>query len=341
VATFRKIVLPVLWLVVFGAIAVSLTAMAFGGDSSGGDDDGVRPTGNLPSSETVVERLTIENSLKVPGTIAVDPAVPAEAGTDGVVNHVFVPAGTKVDKGEPLFQVRAEAEATEPADDEESDEPPAAPAPRYVTVVAPADGTVGELSVDLGDTVTKDTVVTTVAQRTFRASGSIAPITRYRLLDLPKSATVTIPTGPKPFECRDLTIGDEARSAPPADGEDEPVDPAEEEMYQDPGAGGGEAGASISCRVPSDVRVFDGLTMTMTIDAGSAEDVLAVPITSVRGAVDSGTVWVLDDAGEPVAREVTLGLTDGTHVEVVKGVEEGEALLEFAPGTEPEGMEEG
>lgn len=109
-------------------------------------------------------------------------------------------------------------------------------------------------------------------------------------------------------------------------------DLAEEPEFRDESSGEG-GGEGISCRVPDDVRVFDGLTMTMLIDAGAAEDVIVVPVSAVRGLVDSGTVWVTD-GGEPAARKVRLGLSDGDVVEIKKGLKEGENILEFVPGGE-------
>ena len=69
----------------------------------------------------------------------------------------------------------------------------------------------------------------------------------------------------------------------------------------------------------------------MAIDAGRAEDVLVVPVTAVRGLVGKGTVWVVD-GGKPTPTEVTLGLSDGKVVEIKKGLEEGDEILEFVPG---------
>ena len=69
----------------------------------------------------------------------------------------------------------------------------------------------------------------------------------------------------------------------------------------------------------------------MLIDAGTAADVLVVPVTAVRGLVGSGTVWVTG-TGDPVQREVRLGVSDGSVVQVKKGLKEGEGILEFVPG---------
>ncbi len=65
-----------------------------------------------------------------------------------------------------------------------------------------------------------------------------------------------------------------------------------------------------------------------------------VPTTAVRGAAQSGTVWVSTPDGAAEERAVALGLTDGTQVQITDGLTEGEEVLEFAPGamaTTPDG----
>lgn len=329
--TFRKVVLPAVWVAIFAVIAVSLAVMAFGNESKSADS-GLKPTGEIPISNTVVSRATVENDLTVTGSIAVDPPVSEKATHDGVINHQFVPAGAKVKKGDPIFQIKSEGADTQLGETDEDAEEDPKPRPRYHTVVASKAGKVDSFAKDVGDSVAKGDVVATVTRTTFRATGSIKPVELYRLLKMPKSATVTITGGPAPFKCGDLAIGGPADTGTPVE-EDEEFIPGED-MGGGGAEGNGGGGTTISCRVPDDVKVFDGLAMTMSIDAGRAEDVLVVPVTAVRGLVDSGTVWVLDD-GRPTERKVELGLSDGTVIEVTKGLKEGEAVLEFVPGSTP------
>lgn len=328
---FRKVILPVVWVAIFATIAVSLAALAFD-DPPKPAGSGVVPTGEIPVSNTIVARGTVDNKLELQGTIAVDPAVPAKASHEGAINHFFVSVGAKVDKGEPLFQVKYQDESASEDVAEDGDEKPSKKAPpkpsyKYVNVIAPADGKVASFAKELDDDVTKGEAVASVQPVSFRATGSISPIDQYRLLDMPESATVTINGGPAPFECDDLALGGSA-PAPTPSGE---FDPAEEPQFQGGPEGADEGGVTVSCRVPDDVRVFDGLSMGMVIDAGTAEDVLVVPVTAVRGLVDTGTVWVTD-GGKPVQREVRLGVSDGNVVQVKKGLDEGENILEFVPG---------
>lgn len=326
---FRKVVLPAVWATIFASIAVSLAVMAFDSPPRP-PGSGVLPTGAIPVSSTIVGRATVANTLQLQGTIVVDPDLPAKALRDGVVNHFFVPVGAKVAEGDLLFQVKYADSPTDEtsgdSDDTSSKKSPSKPAYKYVNTVAARDGQVADFAKELGDDVAKGDIVATVQQLSFRVQASIPPIDQYRLLDLPETATITINGGPAPFDCEDLQLG---RAAPASTSpSDDFVDPAEEPRFQ-----GGESagGVGISCRVPGDVKVFDGLPIGMLIDAGTAADVLVVPVTAVRGLVGSGTVWVTG-TGDPVQREVRLGVSDGSVVQVKKGLKEGEGILEFVPG---------
>jgi multidrug efflux pump subunit AcrA (membrane-fusion protein) len=325
VRVFRKVVLPLVWVAIFLTIAVSLSVMAFESPPKPAGS-GVKPTGEIPVSNTIVERSTVENTLEMQGQIVVDPPASAKASHEGVINHFFVPVGAKVKKGDNLFQVKVD-EAGEGS--EEGDAPK--PKVRYFNTVAPKSGKVASFAKEIDDTVAKGDVVASIRQSSFKASGTISPLDQYRLLKMPESATVTIEGGPAPFKCHDLSIGGSTAPEAPSD---EFNDPAEEPEFQGPESGGGGGGEAITCRVPRDVRVFNGLTMTMVVDAGTAEDVLVVPVTAVRGLVDRGTVWVTGDEGEPVERRVRLGISDGNVVEVTKGLKEGENVLEFVPGAD-------
>jgi uncharacterized membrane protein YgcG len=324
---FRKVVMPIAWVAIFGTIAVSLAVMAFGSDAKPADS-GLKPTGKIPVTNAGVSRGTVENTLKIKGTIKVDPPVTVKADHDGVINHFFFPSGTKVSVGDYLFQVKSEGDPTTDESGEGKDA--AKPTVHYYTVLATKSGKIS-YSKALGDEVAKGDAVGSIHRETFKATGTISPVDQYRLLHLPRTAKVTITGGPAPFNCGGLAIGD-ATSADTSSNSGN--DNGNIDGGGDPGSDGGESGgggASITCEVPEDVKVFDGLSMSMSINAGRAENVLVVPVTAVRGLIDKGYVWVVKH-GKPVRTRVTLGLTDGTVVEVKKGLKDRDQILEFVPG---------
>ncbi len=182
---------------------------------------------------------------------------------------------------------------------------------RIVNVVAPVAGEVTGLDVIKGQPVSIGQEVGKVEPFTHHVTGTIEPTMLYRLLDAPDEATATIQGGPAPFECTGLEIDVSA-----------------------------EGVASVTCDVPKEVTVFAGLPVSLAIQAGTANDVLTVPVTAVKGGAGTGLVWVAGTGGETEERQVTLGLSDGTVVEVVDGLRAGDTVLEFVPGLENQQGEE-
>lgn len=356
---FRRVILPLAFLFVLVVIAAFLGWIAFKPAASD-EFDGVDASGEPAGSIITAERGDISNTLEVKGNINVDPPTSVKADREGVVNHFFVRPGDEVLEGAELFQVRSEgqAESDQGANRESEDgestggvsaasgdssgtAPATAEKPTYHTVIASEDGTVGDFAVEKGDTVSADTQVTELLKKTFTAKASIKAADLYRVPKLPNTANIAITDGPEPFDCSDLHLdqgpGSAARSSSTESaGQDGAEDPA---AADGSGGGGSESGSGdgpqLICTIPDDVTVYNSLDLTMTVEAGTAKDVIVVPVTAVRGLTDAGTVWVTGEDGEAEEREIEIGLNDGSMVEVKSGLDDGEEIEEFVPGTEP------
>lgn len=359
--------MPVAWLAVFAVIAMALVKIAF--------IDGMKPGEVLtgPSAEVAIPvvqatRATVTNTVQVKAAVQSDTPVGVRNTTAGVVTHLFLAPGDKVTSGDRLYQVRTEVAAQSTTADTAglataADQPGGAvarqpvtrtsPVYAYADVLAPASGQLESLTVLLNQQVGVGETAGTVNPGTFTVSGSVDAAQQYRLLAKPSSAEIAVVGGPAPFSCPTVALkgatsdisggtgggtGGASRSVPYA--------------VAIPGGGsapeqGGAPTGTISCAVPSGVEVFAGLGATMTVTAGQAADVVTVPLTSVRGSVKEGSVWLApagtetdpsagtqagDPAGQPQERKVQLGLNDGSMVEIVSGLAEGEAVLEFIPG---------
>ena len=339
---FRRFVLPTAWLLIGALIAVSLVKLAFTGNSSAQDDQ-LYPTGEVPAETVMVETSTIENTLKIAGSIKLLESQSLNAPVDGVVNWAFVNPGDHVSKGDRIFQMRIETmpENTEQADSEVDPDPdtdqvssnPAKPVVNYRDIYAPATGKVTKFDIDLNDEVTKGADLAKVQPQNFIAVGTINPLDRYRLTDSTMEATVTIDGGPEPFTCKNLRVGD--TSAPSSDSSKDQDPDADMETMNGQSQTETSSGSEISCKVPADVVVFDGLTMNMDVEAGSAENVLTVPVSAVRGLVGQGAVWRLDENGKEIRTEVELGVTDGKIIEVISGLKAESEVLRYVPGSDP------
>jgi macrolide-specific efflux system membrane fusion protein len=316
---WRRWVFPILRILVFAAIAVALVKIAFFPDVVE-ESSSAEPTGTVTESIITVDRGSIANDVVLDGSIVADPASEAKAPLAGDVLELKVTVGATVAKGDTLAVVRKEV-VPDPivGTDETGAETVTQPPTVYRTeaVTAPVGGVVSALPVVVGQLVEIGDPVASVAPPTFSVTGTIAPEQQYRLTEKPTEAAVEVVGGPGSFTCTNLTI-----SVPLAGSGTSP---------EDGGESAPATGAAVRCAVPSDVTVFAGLTGTIALPGGSADDVLVLPVTAVKGNSQAGSVWVVGEDGEPVETPVELGLNDGSIVEITSGVEEGASVLEFLP----------
>lgn len=331
----RRWVFPIIRIILIAVIAVALARLAFFPDRPP-ENDAATPTGAVIEPAIPVAVGTITNDVVLDATVSADAAVPVRSTAAGAVNRVYAEVGDAVGAGDAIFDVRVEI-VRAPAASVDAEGNPLAPIFRYVEVTAPVAGTLSSLDVLAGQTVAIGEAAGQIAPPTFSVSGSLQPAQQYRLLDQPTEASVAITGGPAPFTCTGLRI------VTPLAGASVDPGPAAAGGAPDPGAGA-TAGSTttVSCPVPEGVTVFPGLAAEMTIAGGRAEGVLVLPTTAVRGAAQSGTVWVTGADGAVEERAVGLGLSDGQQVEITGGLVEGETVREFAPGADaaqPAGME--
>lgn len=280
---WRRWIFPVLLVIVFGLIAASLTKLAFFGSPAEGP---LQPGGQVTDPVVAVERGTIVNELSLRGTVARDADVTVRSNVNGSVTKVNVASGANVSAGDVLFTVKQDYPET------------------LVNVTAPEAGTIGELPVFAGQSVSAGQEVTKLTPNRFHVLATVEPVMLYRLLNAPSEARVTITGGPAPFACTNLT------TQVATDGV-----------------------TSVRCNVPGDQVVFPGLPAQLDIAVGTAENVLAIPTTAVKGGSGTGVVWLVTGDEEPVETRVTLGVTDGTLVEILDGVGEGDRIRQFVPGS--------
>lgn len=330
---FRTYVFPTLRLLVWAVIAVALLWLAFGRSTADDSELAAAPSAVLEPPAAQVVRGDVTNTVSLTGTISADPSTTVKSTATGEVGRVRAAVGDLVDEGTPLFTVVVPVEETAApttTTDAAGTVVPAAPVvpkTKTVTVTATVTGTLATLDVLPEQAVSVGGAVATISPGTLTVSAPLTQEQQFRLLEPPSTAQVTVPGGPGAFECTNLRTGTPAVGSTPStpDGGGF-VDP-----YADPSQA--VTGAQVTCGVPGGVQVFAGLSATLDVTAGSATGVLLAPVTAVQGRVDNGSVWVVDPAtGEQTETPVTLGLTDGSNVEVTGGVEEGASILQFVPG---------
>ncbi|MFJ5955428.1 hypothetical protein ACIQC5_05645 [Paenarthrobacter sp. NPDC092416] len=341
---FRRVILPVAWLLVFAIIAVALVKIAFvdGLESSGAEP---APLAQVDIPVVPATRATVTNTVQIKGTVQSDAANPVRSTSAGKVIKIFVEPGATVAKGDALFQVKAERAVT--TTQTSKDGTPTAPKPvyDYFDILAPSAGTLKTLTALIDQQLSVGENVGSIDPGTYTVAGSVTAAQQYRLLGKPGPAEIALVGGPAPFQCAEVTLrnntSDDAGStsgglAATGGGAGMGVGAA----VAIPGGGGqseesGTPTGTLSCAIPSGQQVFAGLGATMTVNAGVAADVVTVPLTSVKGSVKDGIVWIAGagaNGAAPEQRTVQLGLNDGSVVEVTSGLTEGEQVLEFVPG---------
>ncbi|RBY86725.1 secretion protein HlyD [Blastococcus sp. TBT05-19] len=322
--TVRTLVLPVLRLIVWSVIAVALVVLAFRGGSDTDVSAGPgAPVLDLSSPVVPVARGTVANTVTVTGTVVADDAVPVRATAAGTVRRILAGQGTAVAAGQPLLEIRVEEQLQPTTGTDAEGNPTVTPRPprvRTVAVLAPTGGTVSAMDALVDQVVAVGDKVGAIGPGTLSVTAPLTQAEQFRLLAPPSTAEVTVEGGPAPFTCTGLALG----AAPAPTGDDDglggPVGP--------PSSGGG---TTARCAVPAGTTVFAGMAVTVAVNAGTAEDVLVVPITAVQGSVQRGNVWVVGEDGAQEERPVVLGLSDGDQIEVREGLTEGEQVLQFIP----------
>lgn len=331
----KRYVLPSIKILLALVIAVALTKIAFFPGNGGTSAE--PEAGFAPSTQTVTAEVgDVSNTVDVKGQIVEDASIQAQATLAGTVEALSVEPGASVSQGDALLVIK-HAEPVEPINVLASDHRYKCPASgeepcemleqpdkiTRATVYAPAAGTV-TFSVIKDQETSVGTVVASVRPGTFSAVGTITAAQQYQLVSAPATAMLAVDGGPAPFECSDLTIGTKAPTSTTTEADGATVTTT-----------GDGTSVEVRCPVPADQKVFAGLPVTIGIDAGSATGVLTVPVTAVEGSVTAGNVWVVTDPASPETaekREVSLGLNDGSMVEVTDGLAEGDEILLFVPG---------
>lgn len=314
--TLRTVVFPIARILVLALIAIALVKLAFFSGDAGADDDGLEPGANFGTPRYVVGIGDIVNNVELTASVVADPVSNVVSTVDGYVGVWTAEDGQWVEAGTVVVEVRREV----PASVDANGRPVPATFTRH-NLTAPISGTLKRgLIVNQGTTI--GGTVASINPGTLSIAGDISPEQLFQLETVPTEAEVTITSGPAPFTCSGLVVG----APETAQGSD----PGTGDPWADPGTG---TTVKATCPVPEGVRLFAGMSGTIALAAGEATGVITVPITAVQGVYDTGRVWVVDpttDAEEP--RDIVLGLSDGMSIEVRSGLEEGETILQYAPG---------
>ncbi|MFC4560427.1 efflux RND transporter periplasmic adaptor subunit [Nocardiopsis mangrovi] len=325
--------------IIAGVVPAVLAGLAGGGymllgGPTGGSDDGLMPEDGTAlvteSAPVPVERGEIDSQVVLDATVRADAASAVEPKEAGEVSRLWVADGQAVEEGAPIVSVTVAGDGGTGGGDDADGGGGGAPATESVALTAPASGTVDGLDdLAVGDPVEPGTAVARITQDEFRAVAAIPPNDLYRFYDDPREIMLKIDQGPAAEACEFLSLGEiSEETAQSGNDEEAGGDPY---MMGGESDGGAEATAELHCRVPDSLQVFPGVQGKLSVVTGRAENALLVPLTALRGSIDQGEVIVVGEDGTEEPREVELGVSDGTMVEVTDGLTLDDQVLDPVP----------
>lgn len=183
----------------------------------------------------------------------------------------------------------------------------------YTRISAPMDGTVVSLPVQVGQTI---------------IAIQLPPV----LMTLADLDTITVKARVPEADIQSVQVGQLARFSTLAgearryEGRVRVVQPVPERI-------GNAAFYNVLFEVDNrDRRLFSDMTVQVEIITGTAQQVPTLPVIALGERDDQGrySVQLLDGAGRPQARQVRIGLQDGSRAQVLDGLKVGD-LLSLAP----------
>jgi len=172
---------------------------------------------------------------------------------------------------------------------------------------APFDGTIISVNVEVGDEVSANKVVLTMANLTRLRVRAFVDETKITQVHAGQSTVITFDSFPgQRFQGVVLEV--------PIEGELS----GNVVRYEVP----------LSLEGTHSVSLRPGMTANVTIETGSKQNVLRLPAYAVSQTTSGWAVMVQDVADGPTTTiPVQIGISDGTYVEIVRGLNEGDTVV--------------
>lgn len=186
--------------------------------------------------------------------------------------------------------------------------------------------------------ISSETAPSTVVDDHRVVRAAVDPALLYQLTPAVDAAQVTgtgaVVGRDQTFTCEAVTLDDSTLD----DGAQGVVAAPEQASVLAPQAetvdGGARADRAVSCRVPADVELYDGVAVRLRVSTARVTDALVVPLTAIRttsvgtGIVALVTGTAADGTQTTANRVVTLGLDDGLVVAVTDGLVDGDVVVD-------------
>jgi multidrug efflux pump subunit AcrA (membrane-fusion protein) len=254
--------------------------------------------GSIRSTVTLVGVVVRQNTQNVPAPIT------------GTLTQLQVRPGDAVAAGDNLATVQLSLSPSPSPTSTFNQSPSPTPSfsPITETVNSPIAGTVGKLTTAKGQFVVSGQTLLTVIPSRLDVIASVPQDQLYRFYTQPLSIQALIPKQAEPLDCAYQSIGANLPTT------------GATAVLQDE--------IDLRCVLPDGTSVFPGVRAKVVSVTAEVDDALTLPLTAVeRGASGTaGVVWLVEKGKEPVRTNVTLGITDGTRIQIVSGLFAGQRV---------------
>lgn len=172
-------------------------------------------------------------------------------------------------------------------------------------------------------TAVRNMPLVVVAYDGFGVAVDVSPTDMYRVYGKPVSAHASLTGGASGVACAVVPAAG-STGGPPAG-----ADPA---GGSPPGAGSTSgSGQGALCLLTHHTVAYAGAPAKVGLTTTSVKNALVLPLTAVAGSRQSGQVTVIGPHGHRSRHQVSLGITDGTYIQITGGLTPGEHVAPQAP----------
>jgi hypothetical protein len=312
--------------------AVAASVAGCGGSAKKADTPGLAERGTTMTTAKPT-RQDLANRVSLSGKVNLDPVFGLVAPVGGQVRYLTVtPPKTTPTKPTRVAGIWSGGKAT------------------YVEI--PAGSLLAGRLVDDKATVVAGTPIIAAKHVGYGIVADIDATKAYQIAEAPSTARAQIKNGPGPFDCgvlgtiAALPAGTVPQAAPSASPSGQPADGSNQQGDGAAAQGSESTGMRLVCIPPGDVKMINGVAVTVEIVTATAKAALVLPVEAVAGTQGKGKVDVLRADGTKETRDVVLGLTDGKVVEIRSGLTGDETVAVPGPNLptaapEPEGGSRG
>jgi hypothetical protein len=186
-----------------------------------------------------------------------------------------------------------------------------------------------------GALVTQGLPVASATYDGFAVEATVPNNLLYRFYGPVSDLNAEIKQGPGPFKCSAIgsigsgSDGSVGSGADPATGAEKTTGPAVSMGTGSPiqpVRPSVNGPVQILCAPPRELSLFAGMEAILAATTAHAKDVLVLPVQAVAGSSQTGKVRLVLSNGTTEDRDVSLGITDGSHIEIKSGVKQGDVV---------------